>query len=113
MITLGLGNIVPKRRESSSNVLQAVPETVERRDPSSAVLQALSETVAWCLSKSLQNDQLRSRELDPSAILKVPSLDEVGVEVLLQRMRESYQRAIYAINETRSTLVRDTKIEMA
>ena len=113
MITLGLGNIVPKRRESSSNVLQAVPETVERRDPSSAVLQALSETVAWCLSKSVQNDQLRSRELDPSAILKVPSLDEVGVEVLLQRMRESYQRAIYAINETRSTLVRDTKIEIA
>jgi hypothetical protein len=112
MITLGLGNIVPKRRESSSDVLQAVPETVERRDPSSAVLQALSETVAWCLSKSLQNDQLRSRQLDPSAILKVPSLDEVGVEVLLQRMHESYQRAIYAINETRSTLVRDTKIEI-
>jgi len=113
MITLRLGNIIPKRRESSSNVLQAVPETVERRDPSSAVLQALSETAAWCLSKSLQNGQLRSRELDPSAILKVPSLDEVGVEVLLQKMRESYQRAIYEINEARSTLVRNTNIKIA
>jgi hypothetical protein len=113
MITLGLGNIVPKRRETSFNVLEAVSETIERRDPPAAVLQALSETVAWCLSKSLQKDHLRSRELDPSATLKVPSLDEVGVEVLLQRMRESYQRAVYEINETRSTLVRDTNIEIA
>jgi hypothetical protein len=96
MITLRLGNIVPKRRE-----------------PSSAVLQALSEAIAWCLSKSLQDDQLRSRGLDPSAILKVPSLDEVGVEVLLKRMHASYQRAIYEINETRSTLVRDTNLEIA
>jgi hypothetical protein len=111
MITLGLG--IPKRRESSGNMLQAVPEIVERRDPSSAVLQALSETVAWCLSKSLQSGQLRSRELDPSAILKVPSLDEVGVDVLLQKMRESYQRAIYEINEARSILIRDTNIKTA
>jgi hypothetical protein len=62
------------------------------------------------LSKSPQ-DQLRSRELDPSAFLRVPSLAEVGVEVLLQRLRESYQRAICAINEMRSTLV--TNIEVA
>src|SRR5580698_156756 len=111
MITLGLGNIVP-RREPSSTVSKALSETVEQREPSSAVLQALSETVAWCSSKSLQSDQLRSRELDPSALLIVPSL-EVGVEVLLQRMRESYQQAIYAINEMRSTLVRDTGMEVA
>jgi hypothetical protein len=96
MVTLGLGKTLSNRRE-----------------PSPAVLQALSETVAWCLSRSWQYDQLRSRELDPSAILRVPSLDEVGVEVLLQRMRESYQRAIYAINERRSTLVHDTNIEVA
>ena len=111
MITLGLGNIVP-RREPSSTVSKALSETVEQREPSSAVLQALSETVAWCSSKSLQSDQLRSRELDPSALLIVPSL-EVGVEVLLQRMRESYQQTIYAINEMRSTLVRDTGMEVA
>ena len=112
MITLGLGNIVPTR-EPSSTVSKALSETVEQREPSSAALQALSETVAWCSSKSLQSDQLRSRELDPSALLRVPSLDEVGVEVLLQRMRESVQRAVYAINERRSALVRDTGMEVA
>src|ERR1700733_9103287 len=92
----GLGNIFPRRHE-----------------PSPAVLQALSETVAWCFNKSLQYDQLRSRELDPSAILKFPSLGEVDVEVLIQTMRESYRRAVYAINEMRSALVRDTNLEIA
>ena len=84
-----------------------------RHEPAPAVLQVLSETVAWCLNKSLQYDEPRSRELDPSAILKFPSLAEVDVEVLIQTMRESYHRAVYAINETRSTLVRDTNIEIA
>ena len=96
MITPGLGNILPRRRE-----------------PPSAVLKALSETVSWCLNRSLQYNHLRSCELDPSAILKFPSLAEVDVEVLIQTMRESYQKAICAINETRSTLVRDANMEIA
>ena len=93
MITLGLGKTGPHRRE-----------------PSPAVLQALSETVAWCLSRSLQSDQLRSSQLDPSIVLRVPPLEEVGVGVWLERKRYSYQRAMSAIIETRSTLIRDTHI---
>jgi hypothetical protein len=96
MIKLGLGKIVPNRR-----------------DPSPVVMQALSETVAWCLSRSPQCDQLRSRELDPSAILRVPRFDEIGVGAWTETKRESYQRAVYAINEMRSTLVRDTNVEIA
>jgi hypothetical protein len=96
MIKLGLGKIVPNRSE-----------------PSPAVLQALSETVAWCLSRSVQCDQLQSRELDPSTILRVPRSDERSIGVWIETKRESYQRAVYAINERRSTLVRDTNIEIA
>ena len=93
MVTLGLGKAVPHRRE-----------------PSPAVLKALSETVAWCLSRSLQSDQLRSSHLDPSIVLRVPPLEEVGVEVWLERKHDSYQRAVSAIIEKRSTLVRDLHI---
>jgi hypothetical protein len=96
MFTLGLGKFVP-----------------DRRKPSAAVLQALSETVAWCLSRSLQSDQLRSCELDPSTFLTVPSLGELSIEVWLERKRASYHRAVYAINEMRSVLVREMTIEMA
>jgi hypothetical protein len=85
----------------------------KRREPSSVVLKALSETVSWCLNRSLQSNRLRSPELDPSAILKFPSSAEVDVEVLIQTMRERYRRAIHAINEMRSTLVRDAKMEIA
>jgi hypothetical protein len=95
MIKLGLGKIVPNRR-----------------GPSPVVLQALSETVTWCLSRSLQGDQLRSRELDPSAILRVPGFDEVSVGAWTEIKRESYQRAVYGINKMRSTLVRDTNREI-
>jgi hypothetical protein len=89
MIKLGLGKIVP-----------------HRPDPSPVDLQALLETVAWCLSRPPQCDQLRSRELDPSAILRVPPLDEAGVGAWSKIKRESYQRAVQAINGMRSTLVR-------
>jgi hypothetical protein len=112
MITLGLGNIVSKRREPTSTVIQAVSAMVKRGE-SAAVLQALSETVAWCSSKSPQDDHFRSRELDPSPLLRVSSLDEVGVEVLIRKMRESYQRAICAINEKRSLMIRKMSIEVA
>ena len=45
MITLGLGNIIPKRREPSHSGLQTLLEMVERLEPSPVVLWALSETV--------------------------------------------------------------------
>ena len=45
MITLGLGNIVP-RREPSSTVSKALLETVEQHEPSSAVL-IVSQFELW------------------------------------------------------------------
>lgn len=95
MIKLGIGKITPKRCE-----------------PSPDVLRALCETVAWCLSRSVQNCQLRSRELDPSDFLRVPTYDELGIGLWVEEKRASYKRATHAINKTRSILLRDTKIEI-
>ena len=95
MISLGIGKINTKRCE-----------------PAPAVLQALCETVAWCLSRSVNSDQLRSHELDPTESLKVPPFDELGIGVWIEKKRMSYKRATCAINETRSTLIRDTKLEI-
>jgi hypothetical protein len=113
MITLGLGNIFPKRREPSHTGLQTLSEMVELLEPSPVVLQALSETVVWCLRRSLPHHQFRSSELDPSALLKVPPFNESNIGVWLERKRESYQSAIIAINANRSALVRDMNIEVA
>lgn len=113
MITLGLGNIFPKRREPSHTGLQTLSGMVEMLEPSPLVLQALSETVAWCLRRPLQQDQFRSRELDPSALLRIPPFGESNIGVWLERKRESYQSAIIAINANRSALVRDMNIEVA
>jgi hypothetical protein len=90
MITLGLGEAIPHRRE-----------------PAPAVLQALSEAVAWCLNRSLQCDRLRSSQLDPATFLIVPPLEEVGIALWLENKRDSYQRAASAVIEKRSALVRD------
>ena len=95
MIKLGLGKIV-----------------IERPEPSASVLRTLSETVAWCLSRSPQRDHFRSRELDPSASLRVPPFDEVGIDIWIEKKRESYLRATRTINEMRSALIRDGRIEM-
>jgi hypothetical protein len=113
MITLGLGKIFPKRRESSHSGLQTLSELVELLEPSPVVLQALSETVALCLLRPLQQYRFRSRELDPSVFLKVPPFSESNIGVWLERKRESYQSAITAINANRSALVRDMNIEVA
>lgn len=112
MITLGLGNIIPKRREPSPSGLQTLSEVVERLKPSSAVLQALSETVAWCVTTSLQRDHFRSKELDPSNFLKVTPYSESSIGVWLEAKRGSYQLAVDAINANRSTLVRAANINV-
>jgi ferredoxin len=96
MITLGIGKINPKRCE-----------------PSPAVLKALCETVAWCLSRSVHSDLLRSRELNPSEPLRVSPYEELGIDVWIEEKRKSYKQAIYAINEKRSTLLRDAQIEIS
>ncbi len=98
MITLGLGKIFPRRREPSHSGLQTLSEMVELLEPYPVVWQALSETVAWCLRRSLQHDQFRSSELDPSALLKVPHFSESNIGVWLEKKRESYQSAVNAIN---------------
>jgi hypothetical protein len=113
MITLGLANTFPKRREPLHSGLQTISEMVELLEPSPVVLQALSETVAWSLRRPLQQDQFRSRELDPSAFLRVPPFGESNIGVWLERKRESYQSAINAINANRSALVRDRNIKVA
>jgi hypothetical protein len=112
MITLGLGNIIPKRRPPSFSGLWTLSEAVERLEPPSVVLQALSETVAWCVSRSLQDEHFRSDQLDPSAFLKIPPFSESSIEVWLERKRESYQLAISAINANRSTLLRAANIHV-
>ena len=113
MITLGLGNIFPKRVEPSQNGLQTLSEMVERLEPSPKALRALSETVAWCLRKSPPRHQLRTRELNPSALLKVPPFPDSDIEVWLERKRESYQSAVRAINANRAAALRDKNIEVA
>ena len=113
MITLGLGNIFPKRRGPSHSGLQTLSEMVELLEPSPVVWQALSETVAWCLRRPLQQDQFRSRELDPSALLRVPPFGESNIGVWLEKKPESHQSAINAINANRSALVRDRNIKVA
>ena len=113
MITLGLGKIFPKRGEAPHSGLQTLSEMVELLEPSPVVLQTLSETVAWCLRRSLQHDEFRSSELDPSALLRVTPFGESNIGIWLQRKRESYQSAINAINANRSALVRDRNIKVA
>jgi hypothetical protein len=113
MIKLGLGNIIPKRREPSPSRLLTLSELVEQLEPSPVALQALSETVGWCLTRSLQHDDFRSSELDPSTVLKVPRYSESSIEVWLEKKRESYQLAVDAINANRSALIRDLNIKVA
>jgi hypothetical protein len=111
MITLGLGNIPPMQREFSPVAPQTLSEMVEHLEPS-AVLRALSETIAWCLGRSLNGNELRSGELDPSSSLSVPPLDEIGVDAFVVKKRESYPRAVQSINAIRSILLRDANIEV-
>jgi hypothetical protein len=98
MITLGLTKqVFSKPSDPSPNL----------SNPPQAVLQALSETAAWCSRAILRSSELRSRELDPSVSLKVPPFDALGIEAWLKIKRESYQRAMDAIVQRRSILLRD------
>jgi hypothetical protein len=96
MITLGIGKIIfGQQKESSQAFPRALPP---------ALLQTLLEVVAWCSARSLPGGQLRSPELDPSTILEIPS-HELGIDEWIKLKRESCQKAVSAINETRSALL--------
>jgi ferredoxin len=60
----------------------------------------------------LRGDQLCSNELDPSDSLRVTPFDDLEIGIGIEEKRKSYVRATCAINESRSTLIRDTKLEI-
>lgn len=73
-----------------------------------AVSQTISEAVTWCSYK-----QLRSPELNPSAILDVPNWapDSEPGEAWVERKRASYRQAISWLNETRSELLKSANLK--
>ena len=83
---------------------------VQKQEPSPAVLQLLSEVATWCSSRSFLGNQLRSVELDPSAILSLPPFDGLDIEAWIDAKRNSYCRAISTINQTRAVLLRDANV---
>jgi hypothetical protein len=101
MITLGIGKLIVRQRQEPSQALQSLSPLFQ---------QALSEVVAWCSAQEFSATQFRSRELDPLAVLTIPSFDELGIEAWLNATRESYKRAISAIKQTRLTLLRHGNI---
>ena len=113
MITLGLGNFVPKRREQRPIEVQTLSEIAELLEPSPMVFRALSETVAWCLSLPPRQDHYRSIALDPSDLLRVPPLEEAGMDVYLDKKRDSYVQAVDSINVRRTALLRGSSIGLS
>ncbi len=95
MISLGLSNF---RANASS------PAPAE-------ALRALGETAAWFSQHQLRAKDLRSAILDPSSILAVPSLNELGIDQYSEAKRDSYRQASESIRQKRSRILRDTAIE--
>lgn len=75
---------------------------------SSALSLIIREAVTWCFHKPF-----RSPALDPFSILDVPDWrsESEPFEPWVERRRASYRRAILWINETRSELLKESKIE--
>ena len=104
MITLGLtGTGFSQESEPSYNVLRSLSEDVSR---------SMSETATWCSLQLALSKQLRSRELDPLENLRVPSFDDLGIHAWIDAKRESYKRAIPAINQKRSAFLREAGVEL-
>jgi hypothetical protein len=57
-------------------------------------------------------DQFRSRELDPSTILRDSRLEDRSVGVRVGAIRESYGHTVKAINELRSTFLLHAHLEL-
>lgn len=77
-------------------------------DLSPALSSVISEAVTWCSHKPF-----RSPALDPSSILDVPdwSYGSEPFETWAEKKYDSCRRAISWINETRSELLREARIE--
>ena len=79
--------------------------------PPVEVLRALGETAAWFSSHQHRAEDLRSSILDPSSILTVPALTELGIDNFVKVKRESYQQASESIKQKRSEILRDATTE--
>ena len=95
MISLGLSNF----------------DTNVSPQPPVEVLRALGETAAWFSRDQLRAEDLRSSVLDPSSILTVPSLNELGIDNFVRVKRDSYRHASESIKQKRSEILRDATIE--
>jgi hypothetical protein len=74
---------------------------------SPAILRAISETIAWC-----SNRPFRCPELDPCAILDIPtwSHERGSIEAWIVRKHDCYAKAVSWINATRSGLLKTANI---
>jgi len=73
---------------------------------SPTILRTVLETAIWCSSRQFSGSSFRSPELNPSAILDVPSFSRSSeIEAWIEKKRSCYGKAISWINETRSTLL--------
>jgi hypothetical protein len=106
MISLGLASIRPRQQIDLG--LHA-PSAFANKDASSA----LAETAVWCSRKPSQTNKFRSPTLDPSALLEVPALEQIGIAAFVDAKRHSYQRATESIKRRRSELLRSACIPMA
>lgn len=95
MISLGLSNF-----EMNGN-----------SQPPVEVFRSLGETAAWFNRHHLRADDLRSPMLDPSSILSVPSLNELGIDAFVKVKRDSYRQASESIKRKRSEILRDATTE--
>jgi len=95
MISLGLSNF----------------DTNGSSQPPVEVLRALGETATWFSHHKLRAEDLRSSILDPSSILAVPSINELGIDDFVKVKRDSYRRASESIKEKRSEILRDATTE--
>ena len=79
--------------------------------PPVEVLRALGETATWFSHHKLRAEDLRSSILDPSSILAVPSINELGIDNFVKVKCDSYRRASQSIQQKRSEILRDATTE--
>lgn len=73
------------------------------------VLRSLGETAAWCIHYPMRAENLRSSMLDPRSILRVPTLNELGIDAFMKRKHDSYRQATESIRQKRVEFLCDEK----
>ena len=93
------------------NIFRSFASDLQRELPP-AVLREISEAAIWCSQRELLGRSLRSPELDPFAILDMPSFphDRESIRAWSEMFRDNYRRAIPWINQTRSELLKTAGI---